>query len=387
MKKRKELFQNWIEEQSVFQDVDLNKMSFYLRKQALGRLRKMYEKQYNDLQTLSVFFGLQTGCDWSSKSVPFSEQDIKKHFSKLYSLLQDDIEEFINYLKNNNFCSQNINKQEEKQTIGLVIKKYNSFFDILFNSIDGEKKKDEFLFTVSNQFFEFCFFQKTSKKFQKMLKDASYYPILRMFYSIMWRHLAEHGWQHWHADALQVLKKEADAGKEIVYIAGGTDIYQLIKHGIYNIRVIDPLLSTQPKYYSQHWDWFIEGEVGEEVLVPHAELTMKRASQEKSVTVWQVRDGSGKDVGQIKFERRYANQNDFYSTSKRALLMSCNELYFISAPDEQEGWGIDPHAFDKSLNIIIKQLKNPVSKQVMCNMSYEGNQEEFMFIHLGTSVT
>ncbi len=99
MKKRKELFQNWIEEQSVFQDVDLSQMSFYLRKQAFDRLRKMYERQYNDLQTLSVFFGLQHGCQWSESGTAFSEQDAKKHFAKLYSLLQGDIEEFINYLK------------------------------------------------------------------------------------------------------------------------------------------------------------------------------------------------------------------------------------------------------------------------------------------------
>jgi hypothetical protein len=211
------------------------------------------------------------------------------------------------------------------------------------------------------------------------------------------------GWQHWHVDTLQALKKEADAGKEILYIAGGTDIYQLFKSGIYNIRIIDPMLPTQPKYYSDGWEWFINGDeatfscgkkklrmkrAGYKKIGGSFSLTLsndKKVKIDKSITTWHLLDGK-KKLGEIVFERRLTDQKDFKVKKKQAILLSSNELYFIAAPKESDGWGIDPRKFDEKIKIYIKQLQKPVNKAIVCNMRYEIKQEEFAFISLGSCV-
>jgi len=208
------------------------------------------------------------------------------------------------------------------------------------------------------------------------------------------------------------LRKKADAGKEVVYIAGGTDVYQLIKHGIYNIRVIDPLLPSQPKYYSNNWEWFVKGKgprfgVGDKFVInlEHKYISMERVDYERtgesisiklstnknirieqSVTTWNLYDEKKNKLGQVVFERRLTDQEDFVTDEKKELLISFNELYFVAAPVDNDGWGIIPGEFDDSMQIYVKQLRKPVNKEIVCNLREEVKQTNFAFIELGSCV-
>jgi hypothetical protein len=405
-----DIFKTWIEEQIVFGPIKISSMVEDLEKRNIEKLRRLLTRLSADLLATASFFDFSEIHQFiSSYKIPTPKQ-MEKKFSPIYSLLDGDISKFIASLEKNNFSIELLNAREKKQGVNSVSKKHDDWMDILFGQ-DDDERKDEFLFNIANKFFEFCFYPETFDQFKKILSDKKKHPIARFLYSIMWSNLAEVGWQHWHADTIANLRKEADDGKEILYIAGGTDIYQLIKHGIYNIRVIDPLLPSQPKYYSENWDLFIKGNgdnygIGEIFSIPckDKKLTMKRISYEptggslsmtlsnkkrvkinKSITKWHLFD-DGEKVGQVVFERRLTDQKDFEVKKSVAILISFNELYFVAAPKDSDGWGINPNKFDKDIKIFVKQLENPVNKDVVCNIRHEVKQADFAFISLGSCV-
>jgi hypothetical protein len=101
--------------------------------------------------------------------------------------------------------------------------------------------------------------------------------------------------------------------------------------------------------------------------------------------VWFVYNWHHRLVGRITFERRFCSQRDFVLNPRRVMLMSFNELYFITS-NQPDGWGIDPTALPPDFCLYIKQLRNPVTKSVMEHMK-EADASSFQFIKLGTCVT
>lgn len=407
---KKDIFKTWKDEQDIYGQISISSMKKHLEKRNVNRMKRKFSFHLSDAQTIAGMFDPKLSDFLQDYKMP-SSKELESRFLKMYSLLEGDIDTFISHLVDKNFKSKRLNSVEKKQGVNAVVKKYTDIFDYLFDQEDDDDK-DVFLFSVANKFFEYCFYPKTFPKFKKLLSSPDYHPIVRLLYSIIWTNLAEIGWQHWHVDVLCELRKHADKGKQIVYIAGGTDVYQMIKHGIYNIHVIDPLLPSQPKYYSQGWSWFIKGKgakdgVGERVVVKfgNKKITMERASFKKtgksftmqlstnkketieeSITTWHLYGANKKLLGKLVFDRRLTNQDDFAYSPKRTVLISFNELYFVAAPKKQDGWGINPHKFDNKLNIIVKQLQKSVNKQIVCNIRYEVKQTDFAFISLGSCV-
>jgi hypothetical protein len=404
------MFKTWIDGQIVFSPIKISSMIDSFNKKNVKKLKILMKRLCADLLAAASFFDFSEIHQFiSSYKIPTSKQ-MEKKISPIYALLDGDVSKFIAHLEKNNFSTKLLSGQEKKQDLDTVSKKHTDWMEILFFK-DDRKIKDEFLFNVANKFFEFCFYPETFDQFKKLLADRKKHPIIRFLYSTMWTNLAGYGWQHWHADSLANLRKEADAGKEILYVAGGTDIYQLIGHGIYNIRVVDPILPSQPRYYSENWDLFIKGNgdnfgIGEVFSIPCKDknLTMKRISFEptgdsfsmtlsnkkrvkinKSITTWHLFD-DGKKVGQVVFDRRLTNQKDFENKKNTAILMSFNELYYVALPKERDGWRINPNKFNKDIKIFIKQLEKPINKKVVCNMRYEAEQPNFSFMGLGSCV-
>ena len=99
-------------------------------------------------------------------------------------------------------------------------------------------------------------------------------------------------------------------------------------------------------------------------------------------------DEEGKILGSYVLERRFVTQADFTTAADKTFLMSFNELFYVTLPDFMEGWGIEPAKFPEDLNIVIKQLRRPVSKKMMCNMRIADllNTTDFKFISLGTCI-
>ena len=271
----------------------------------------------------------------------------------------------------------------------------------------------ELLFTLANRFFEFCFSSQTAPLFQKLFLNKQDQAIVRMMYAVMWEKLAGTGWKHWHKETLNALTQATNNGKTIVYLAGGSDIYQMIAHGVYSINIIDPQLPTQPKYYADQWDWLIKNNqsidagLDDTIVFNELNLVMKRTRYHEtgdifsmllsngsyiylaqSITEWTLLDFEEKILGTITFQRRPTCQKDFELDEKKTFLMSFNELYFVALPQNLGGWGIEPAHFSQEFTMVIKQLRKPVTKATIGAMRNASllNASDLKFIDLGTCV-
>lgn len=330
----------------------------------------------------------------------------------LYHYLDADINQFLHWLDAHGYTdSANVIIEADQQA---CIDQANVLMKILFLGVD-QKEQREVLFAVANRFFEFCFEEKTFPNFKVLFYDKREQKLVKFLYSVMWLQLAGSGWRCWHESCLADLKKAADDGKRIVYLAGGSDIAMLLRRGIYNITVIDPQLPTQPKYYASNWDFLIasdvaDGGIGDRIVFDGSDkrgLVMVRTAVEKSgyefslplssgekvtlqhsTTTWSIRDSNNKELGTYILERRPLVQEDFASRADSVFLMSLNELHFISKPPLLGGWGMTPSAFDADCQIYIKQLRRPVTKPMIHNMrvSYLLNHALLHFLELGTCV-
>jgi len=181
----------------------------------------------------------------------------------------------------------------------------------------------------------------------------------------------------------------------------------LFKHGIYNIESIDPLLPSQPKFYADGWSWIIrEDGIGDkiELKFEDKEITLKRVEfrtygtfkaklhtgleedVQKSMTRWGIYDKqSGKQLGNWVIHRRFATQDDFIMDKKKVLLLSFNELYFVTTITPTRSWGIDLDKFQDDFKVYVKQLRAPVTKQVALNMQ-AADVSAFSFIALGSQI-
>ncbi|MFA5075236.1 MAG: hypothetical protein WC436_03990 [Candidatus Babeliales bacterium] len=435
IKKSEEVFEKWIKIQHCINDINIGNMKKDFNEENIMALKSRYVTILNFLETFDCFCGFTQE---NSLKNSFFEleipkgQDIKAKFFNLYDLLEKDISKFIDYLKEVNFAKELSGINSFRITDGILIEESKDMTNLLFYNKDF-LKTEKYLFGAANKFFEYCFSEKTNKDFDLMLKDSKYHAIIKFIYSVMWYHLAGNGWKHWHQNSLRNLKQKFDLGHEIVYIAGGSDIYQLIKSGIYNIRLIDPILPSQPKYYTDKWDWLVVGGMrnadpskdiktdnwgkGDQIIFnfddkSKQKIIMQRESfQEldqtiqtristgkiiiipKSVTTWKLffADNNGKitnqkSIGTFTIERRFVEQNDFEIQNNKTILISFNELYFITAPVGRGGWGINPLKFDDNLQIYVKQLKNHVNAGMTRNMRRAFDQLEFNYIALGTCV-
>ncbi len=474
------VFQRWVDKsdpcfQYVFDNLDISGMQNYLDQNWLDNgyvyefnklLEKTARKPYLTKSVID-FFCLEP-IDFLSYKFKLTSKT-KERLCNIYSYLETDIGKFIEYIELHGFSDELINNVESSTSFLTVIGKYKNFAQLLFAHSDPFLTQN-YLFCVANNLFEFCFNPKTAQKFEKLLQYSKNYPIVRMIYSIMWNYLAGHGWKDWNRSTLAALQKLTKNNGTVVYIAGGTDIYQLLKYGIYNITVIDPMLPSQPDYYSNVWEWLVvvskpdsrlflesgaspkgdgstssprarllngarpavpgvatKGEVWEPVegcecqkrfnnknesngigdVVKYdfgnVKLVMKRTGFDKtgvfqaelsfgkvvdivqSRTEWTVLDDMDNVLGKVVFERRFCNQEDFVEKDNQHLLISFNELYYIASNNLNDSWGIDISKIGDNFKMFVKQLRNPVDKNVLCNMQKADNSD-FLFIKLGSNI-
>jgi hypothetical protein len=488
-----DVFERWKQIQLVFDDVNLEDMSKTLNESKLLYLKARYVSLLNFLETMVSAFKLipqeQLKDGFFKLRVP-KDGELKPKYVQLYKMLQNDLSGFVKYLRQNGFAADVQTANNLKVGSDIEIAEGKEMMNMLFADQDIIKMW-QYLFAVGNRFYDYCFREKTFSEFASITKNENEHPIAKFIYAVMWYHLAGDGWKHWSGESLKNIKKDVDKGNEIVYIAGGSDVYQLIKHGIYNIRIIDPQLPSQPKYYTNDWEFLIHGvknrsypstsgqspfaqderdfnkfsskkpfalsepeasrtganerlnDYGIGDVIEFDNVTMIRESVEltgekfkariatgetieleKSITTWGIyandgnrsypsisqqdaslrtnglqntvrpecsaagtkSNGCERRLGQFIIERRFINQDDFEVKKGRSFLISFNELYFITAPANKGGWGINPYKFSDKFNIHVKQLHNSVSARVARNMRNACDQMEFNYIALGTCV-
>ncbi len=410
VKRADKVFAHWIDEtskyfQNIFDDLDIGHISQFKDQKQVKVLSKNLLSKQSKLGSLKGYLDASAGGDASLNAAI-----LREHFCTMYPQIESDMPAFIKQFRHNAFSSVSIDKEEDKADYLDLIAKYRSFMKLLF----AQESKDRavpYKFAAANRFFEYCCSEPTSLQFRKLMAQNKYRPIGRFLISTIWDNLAGQGWLTWNENCLKALKAQADQGKTITYIAGGCDIYHLIKRGIYNIRIIDPMLPSQPEYYADEWLWFIKqtdanpglGDVmtftfGKKKILmkrtgyeEHAPFTAKLSTKKvvdlpTSKTTWTLYDGQKKLLGSVVFDRRFCNQDDFAYEKNRIMLLSFNELYFVTTSSEEDSWGIDPTAFDEKLQIFVKQLRRPIDKKIACNVRAVDNLS-CSFIKWGTCAT
>ncbi len=416
-RRMEQVFNRWIDKndahfQRVYRDINLESMMQGLD---AGR-RKLFNERFftyrDKLNSFGKFFTKTKTHPSLAMNVQENDEftaQAKRELATVFGLMQNDVAGFISYLKKAGFEDEELNKKEAAAYYYDVIDQHKGLMSVLFARADSVLE-NECLFTVANHFFEFCFSSPTWKNFNSILKTTKDYPIARLIYSTMWYNLAGNGWKDWHKSTLITLQEKCrQPGQYVTYIAGGSDIYQLLDHEIYTINIIDPMLPSQPQYYSEGWDWLVrgagaDGGINDELSVKtkHKNLILRRESYKeqgafsaylstneqkeipKSLTVWSVCDKeSGQKIGVIRFDRRFCKQADFETKPGQNLLVSFNELYFITT-FEDDNWGINPKKFSDDFTMFVKQLRRPVNKEVACHLR-QADCSQLGFIRLGSA--
>ncbi len=408
-----EVFGNWFLSQRChsmqsFDDIPDRMNEFFLQ-----RFNKSYLKYKDKLTSLVPFLSDCThGYISENGQIVGTEinDEFRQNFSTIYQLIENNMPRFVSYLKDHGFLStqntdQNAAMQADSQNldVNLVINKYR-YLDRLFFSNPSKIVEKERLFSFANRCFEYCFHPSTWPDFKRYLDNDSDHQLVKFLYSTMWYHLVGDGWKDWNNQTLSQIAEKSRQGARVVYVAGGLDIYQLLKYGIYNIDVIDPLLPSLEKYYhSKNWEWLIKGNGKNNGLEDRIvfdfdgrkiSLVRKKYKKntdnkekrkiEKSITDWMVVDQDDKKLGMVTFHRRFCKHEDFIAKGQeRLILMSFNELYYAFLPKKLDGWDINIKHLPENLKIYVKQLRIPVDVDVLKNIA-QAEDANFKFIRLGS---
>ena len=320
---------------------------------------------------------------------------------QLFASLCNHKYEFVRLL---NQLSFNAPELEEKYDAKEETSQYVNLAGI-FCPCSNLLERDQFNFNLANYFFEYLFFWDGRSQ-NPIFRDEKNYPILRFMYSVIYEFLIDRGWIHWSHEIIKKLKAKAQKGLPITYIAGGCDIYQLVKNGIYNITIIDPFLPSQEKlYYVKNALWFVEGNVDDELVFDDIErskvITMRRdfcafynevfsikTSKDRTIriprttTVWGLYNHRNKRIGAITFERRLCTQADF---NNPVVLMSLNEAVLAFSSPSFYGWGMQTCQLPSNFRLHIKQLHNTIKRRELQNYcDIDDSNHQFKFIHLCT---
>jgi hypothetical protein len=291
-----------------------------------------------------------------------------------------NVGDFVQFLEKNSFCTRAVYQEELTWSIHKIIKKYNALMRLLCAGVSKERQK-KFLYTMAHHFFYFCFGPEHGAV-DRLVATEKLQPLIRMLYAVMWAQLGARGWQSWNQNLLLDLKKQAELGSEVVYIAGG---------------------STQDTYYSRGWKFLVQGTLGDTFTWSDGKenlLFTRTMYQEegfftasvsggrkrripRATIVWDIAHADGRPAGQLTIERRFTTQDDFAYAPNRAVLISFNELYFIATAHDG-GWGIDITKLDKRFQLYVKQLQHPLGKKMLERV--QQLDADFEFIQLGNCI-
>ncbi|MBM3887037.1 hypothetical protein FJ364_03835 [Candidatus Dependentiae bacterium] len=416
VKDASEVFKRWIQIQQIIPDCSFKDLPSEINEQFVQDFKTSYEMQIAVLNKQLPFLKtFSNGCinDYGYQiSVPLNEI-FEQNIKTFYELADTDISNLLDLLEN----FELFDNAPTNNASNNLVEQFNGVTQLFFSG-HSDSRKVEFMFNLANRYAEWVFGDKFSENMQRLFTDSSKHQVIRYLYSVIWQKLAGHGWKNWHQGSLTNLAREAAQGKTVVYIAGGSDLYQLIKSGVYNIINIDPQLPTQPTYYTNDWEYILLGNVNDQIIFNDSskKIVMVRKSFnrtgkqfkavlannqtvviDESETVWDIYDTTNetKKVGNYTLKRRYCNQNDFNLRDNEVMLMSFNELHYICQPQSlgtsapgNQGWGIDIATLSPSFKIYVKQLRNPLTRSTLTNMHMATllNSIDLGYISLGSCI-
>lgn len=373
-KSEDEVFSRWKSIQNIRYDIDINELSDGISNQQVRQVvNRIPRKIIPQIIKLIPELDKQNLTDRDINN-------IKNKLTSIYRALEYNVPNFISMLEKNSFSTSESLNHDSRRSPSI----YSSFMEsIMIN--EKQDSSGSIMSSVANRLFEYCYYPETFKDYLRLVETPEQHSILMFLNETIWYYLARSEWSSWQYDMLKKLKDEYDNGKEIVYIAGGSDIYQLINHGIYDIVNIDPIYPTQTRYYSEGWEFLAKGNIGDIInfsndiqmrrhsysedgfILENETIYGKQISIPNSITVWVIEDSNGNKLGTYKLKRRFVEQDDFQTSPDRVFLISFNELYFI-LNTTRNNWGINPREFDRNFKIYAKQLRAPISYKVLMNM-------------------
>lgn len=422
VRKDTEVFGKWMATseleamQQVYPDVRISSDPPYAGKHYQRLVVEKYNKNAAHMADDNGLLKTIFSCDFSTMKAKEFKLDRKTRdtLSKIYAMMDGDIPGLLAFMEQQGLDSYSLNEKEKTPSVKDIRVKYTTILEMLLASNEHFRERKRAI-AVANRLVEFCFGTDTWPAFEKILKVDKTHPLGRFAYSVIWYYLSGTGWKHWHMDTVTQLKKEFIQGSRVIYIAGGNDIYQLIKAGIYEIEVIDPLLPSQPRFYAEGWDFLCKKDgIGDEIILNFdrepkllsapQHLIMRRTLREDgesftallntgkkeqiqgSKTTWEIFDrDTDRRLGRLVINRRFCRQDDFRSGGGRALVMSFNELFFVATPNIEKSWGINPEKFSPEFRMFVKQLRKPATRGMILNIR-KGEQSPLKFLSLGSEV-
>ena len=234
-----DVFRKWMsfdepeKTQHVYSDVRLSSVAPYAGEQYPRLLIERYTANASRMTDDNGL--LQSIYSWdfskAKASVLTVDRKTKDTLSKIYAMMDGDIPGLFRYLGKRGLDSYELNEKENIPAGKDVRIKYTTILEMLFAGSDHFRERECEL-AVANRLAEYCFGVDTWPAFKKILDARNTRPIGRFAYSTIWYYLSGTGWKHWHRNTILGLKREFKAGSRVVYIAGGNDVYQLIKTGV-----------------------------------------------------------------------------------------------------------------------------------------------------------
>lgn len=382
-----DVFGRWVRIQSTRVDVDFAELASTLDPARLALVRRRLPAEFTPPPAWAALFPAEPKeVAPEHRPTPPGGGDAFELLRTIYAALGGPTDALLRLLQDAGLATKEANAHDLKTDVG---KKYRGLLRALVSHPSWMKERLA-LFALGNRFFEYCFRPATYPALRALIDKDETLPLVRLLFEGIAYTLARNGWAHWHASALDGLQARSDAGDEIVYIAGGTDIYRLVQWGLRKVRVIDPMFPSQARFYSEGWEYLIRGKaadggLGDRIVFKHQnrELVRRAYSEDgtfttdtlsdgtkktltRSVTEWALRE-KGKEVGSFILERRFLTQADLAVAPGRTHLVSFNELFFL-VTQQKSNWGIDPAKLDPSFRLFVKQLRAPVDRATLLNV-------------------
>ncbi len=412
IKHETEVFGKWLAWQQIYYDRNIADVSKDLNDDFITNFKNQYKKNIPLLKPLTSLLNKITEGQISNTGflvrTPIAD-GMRNQLSFIYENIENNMPAVIEYLANGGMASRDSSKIEESQHFDVIIEKYKAFSRLLF-PFDDTFKQSEYLLAFANCLFEYCFSDETFPHYQNIVMSYDQHSVVRCINALMWYYLVGDGWKHWHANTLDGIAAKAAQGNEVVYIAGGTDFYHLLRNGVTNITIIDPFLPTQARFYSEGWEFLISpGALNSEIRFGpscnsikmkcvdycvddkfHYKLSNNQIlSVDKGVITWFVYDRNNNHIGHVIINRRPVTQQDLADCQGKVFVMSYDELTCLAAPELLHGWGIDPTQFPDNIKFYVKQIRKPVGKNTLCAMRIFSmlNLSDVRFINLASDPT
>jgi hypothetical protein len=247
-----EIFQKWIDAASPavhneFSDKVPFRQGFTGNEVYQQRIKERIERMIAIDEPLRSLLDIHSPDDGVSAPAFVFTPHIQTRLEDMYRGLSSTPTNISLFLKNLRLPAQemtDLNDREQIQCFTNVLAKYRGLMDIV-TLHDDYLTQRAYLFGVANRFFEFCFYDATWQNFKTMLEAEAEHPLVRLLYTTIWHELAGIGWKEWHTSCLDRLRKESQQGKEIVYIAGGCDIYNLLSMVFTPFVLLIPFLARR----------------------------------------------------------------------------------------------------------------------------------------------